>query len=78
MTDAPTKQEIDEPTGNFLRVFELLASVSRTNRIGTAIVRQATKFDHGGCDHHAEPATVSRLSKQDCSHWSPRNEKLLA
>ena len=31
MTGAPTKQEIDEPTGNFLRVFELLASVSRTN-----------------------------------------------
>jgi hypothetical protein len=84
MTEAPTEQEIDEPTGNFLRprsdiaLVELLAYLSRANWKSTAIVRQSTKFDRGGLGHHPEPATVSGLSERDCSHWVPHSNERAA
>jgi hypothetical protein len=84
MTGAPAEEEIDEPTGKFLRpgsdiaYFKLLAYLSRANWISTAIVRQLAKFDRGGDGLPAEPAMVSGLSERDCSHWVPHSNERAA
>jgi hypothetical protein len=74
MAGAPAEEEIDEATGKFLRPrndiahFELLAYLSRANKISAAVSRQSANFDRGGNGRFAESARASGLSERDCSH----------
>jgi hypothetical protein len=74
MAGAPAEEEIDEPTGKFLRPrsdiahFERRAYLSPANKISAAVSRQLANFDRGGHGRFAEPARASGLCERDCSH----------
>jgi hypothetical protein len=74
MAGDSAQKEIDEPAGKFLRAqsdtvyFELLAYLSRANKIPSAVSRQSASFDRGGNGGLAESARASGLSEHDSSH----------
>jgi hypothetical protein len=74
MAGDSAQKEIDEPAGKFLRTqsdtvyFELLAYLSRANKIPSAVSRQSASFDRGGNGGLAESARASGLSERNSSH----------
>jgi hypothetical protein len=71
MTGASAEEEIDEPTGKFLRPCSDITCFQWLTYLSRAIVRQSAKFDRGGDGQPAEPARVSGLSERHRSHWVP-------
>src|SRR5262249_19516505 len=84
MMRAPAEEKIDEPACKFLRPrsdiahFELLTYPNRPGETAAGIARQRPNIDRAGDGRPTDPATVSGLSEQDCSHRTLHLNKRVA